>query len=208
MRAIVGLGNPGERYEDTRHNAGFQAVEKLAAEESIRIRSREGKSRVGRGTIAGESVMLVLPQTYMNASGEAVRALCEQNGIGPDEICVVFDDIDLPLGLLRMRARGSAGGQKGMKSIIERLGTTEFARLRVGVRGERYSRERNELGDYVLEPFARGERELFETALERAVESLRTWLTEGTDAAMRIANRKPSSPGSDRPGLTSTRRSE
>jgi peptidyl-tRNA hydrolase, PTH1 family len=152
--------------------------------------------------------VLALPQTYMNASGEAVRALCEQNGIGPDEICVVFDDIDLPLGLLRMRPRGSAGGQKGMKSIIERLGTAEFARLRIGVRGEHYSRERNELGDYVLEPFARGERELFAAALDRAVESLRTWLTEGTDAAMRIANRKPSSPGSDESGLTSTRRSE
>jgi PTH1 family peptidyl-tRNA hydrolase len=183
-------------------------VEKLAAEEGIRIRSREGKSRIGRGTIAGESVMLALPQTYMNASGEAVRALCEQNGIGPDELCVVFDDIELPLGLLRMRARGSAGGQKGMKSIIERLGTTEFVRLRVGVRGERYSRESNELGDYVLEPFARAERELFATALERAVEALRTWLTEGTDAAMRIANRKPSSPDSEEPGLTSTRRRE
>jgi len=152
--------------------------------------------------------VLALPQTYMNASGEAVRALCEQNGIGPDEICVVVDDIDLPLGNLRMRPGGSAGGQKGMKSIIERLGTTEFARLRIGVRGEHYSRERNELGDYVLEPFARGERELFAGALERAVEALRTWLTEGTDAAMRIANRKPSSPGSDEPGLTSTRRSE
>ena len=153
-------------------------------------------------------MLLALPQTYMNASGEAVRALCEKNGIGPDEICVVFDDIDLPLSQLRMRARGSAGGQKGMKSIIERLGTTEFARLRVGVRGEHYSRERNELGDYVLEPFARGERELFAAALERAVEALRAWLTEGTDAAMRIANRKPSSPGSSEPGLTSTRRNE
>jgi PTH1 family peptidyl-tRNA hydrolase len=144
----------------------------------------------------------------MNDSGEAVRALCEKNDIGPDEICVVFDDIDLPLGLLRMRPRGSAGGQKGMKSVIERLGTTEFVRLRVGVRGERYSRERNELGDYVLEPFARAEKDLFAHALERAVESLRTWLADGTDAAMRIANRKPSSPGSERPGLTSTRRNE
>ena len=101
--------------------------------------------------------MLALPQTYMNASGEAVRALCEKNGIGPDEICVVFDDIDLPLGALRMRAKGSAGGQKGMKSTIIHFGTDEFARLRVGVRGEHYSRER-ELGDYVLEPFGREER--------------------------------------------------
>lgn len=183
-------------------------VEKLAAEEGIRIRSREGRSRVGRGRVAGKSVMLVLPQTYMNASGEAVRALCEKNGIGPDGLCVVSDDIDLPLGVLRMRARGSAGGQKGLKSIIEFLGTTEFARLRVGVRGEHYSREKNELGDYVLEPFARGERQVFAESLDRAVEALRIWLTDGTDAAMRLANRKPSSPGSDEPGLTSTRRNE
>lgn len=183
-------------------------VEKLAAGEGIRIRSRDGKSRVGRGSIAGVDVVLALPQTYMNASGEAVRALCEKNGIGPDELCVVFDDIDLPLGTLRMRARGSAGGQKGMKSVIASLGTSEFARLRVGVRGEHYSREKNELGDYVLEPFARGERQRFADSLDRAVAALEAWLTDGIDAAMRLANQKPSSPGSDEPGLTSTRRRE
>ena len=169
-------------------------VEKLAAEEGIRIRSREGKSRVGRGNVAGRSVMLALPQTYMNASGEAVRALCEKNGIGPDALCVVSDDIDLPLGTLRMRGRGSAGGQKGLKSVIAELQTTEFTRLRVGVRGEHYSRDKDELGDYVLAPFARGERQLFSESLDRAVESLRIWLAEGPDAAMRVANRKPSSP--------------
>lgn len=204
----MGLGNPGDRYRDTRHNAGFQVVEKLAAEEGIRIRSREGKSRVGRGTVAGESVVLALPQTYMNASGEAVRALCEKNGIGPEDLCVVFDDIDLPLGVLRMRARGSAGGQRGMRSVIDRLGTTEFSRLRVGVRGERYSREKDELGDYVLAPFARGEKELYRRSIDRAAEALRVWLDEGIDAAMRLANQKPSSPDSDEPGLTSTRRNE
>ncbi len=183
-------------------------VQRLASEEGLRIRSREGRSRVGRGTIGGEPVLLALPQTYMNASGEAVRALCEKNGIGPDEICVVFDDIDLPLGTLRMRARGSAGGQKGMTSVVERLGTNEFARLRVGVRGEHYSRERTALGDYVLEPFGRGEREIFEQTLDRAVEALRIWLTDGINAAMRHANRKPSSPDSEKSGLTSRRRSE
>lgn len=147
--------------------------------------------------MAGESVVLALPQTYMNASGEAVRALCEKNGIGPDDLCVVSDDIDLPLGVLRMRARGSAGGQKGLKSVIERLGTSEFARLRVGVRGEHYSRETVELGDYVLAPFGRAERELFGESLDRAVEALETWIADGIDAAMRIANRKPSSPGQE-----------
>ena len=149
-------------YEDTRHNAGFRVVERLAAEEGIRIRSRECTSRVGRGTVGGEPVLLALPQTFMNASGEAVRALCKKNGIDPSDLCVVFDDIDLPLGTLRMRARGSAGGQKGMASVIARLG---HDRVRAAAGG----RARGALlpasgtsADYVLEPFAKGERELFE----------------------------------------------
>jgi PTH1 family peptidyl-tRNA hydrolase len=138
-------------------------------------------------------VILALPQTYMNASGEAVRALCQKHGVDRSELLVVVDDIDLPLGTLRLRARGSAGGQKGLRSVIGQLATTEFARLRVGIRGERYSRERD-LGDYVLEPFAKAERELFEESRERAVEALRLWLTHGIDAAMRRANVQPSSP--------------
>jgi PTH1 family peptidyl-tRNA hydrolase len=171
-------------------------VEALAAAEGIRIRSRECQSRVGRGRIGSVPVLLALPQTFMNASGEAVLALCKKNGIDPEEVCVVSDDIDLPLGTLRMRARGSAGGQKGIASIISALGTSEFPRLRVGIRGESYSRERD-LADYVLEPFAGGEREVFEDATGRAVETLRVWLADGIDAAMRemtSANSKPSSP--------------
>lgn len=168
-------------------------MERLASEEGIRIRSREALSRVGRGRIAGTSVLLALPQTYMNASGEAVVALCQKNGLDPPALCVVFDDIDLPLGALRMRARGSAGGQKGIASIIASLATRDFPRLRVGVRGEHYSRERD-LADYVLEPFRKEERERFESAVVRAVETLRIWLAEGIDAAMRRANGKPSSP--------------
>ena len=143
-------------------------VERLASENGIRIRSRESHARVGRGKVEGESVLLALPQTYMNASGEAVHALCERNDIDAPDLCVVFDDIDLPLGTLRMRARGSAGGQKGIRSII---------------------------ADYVLEPFAKGESETFEDAIDRAVDALRVWIREGIDAAMRRANVKPSSPG-------------
>jgi peptidyl-tRNA hydrolase, PTH1 family len=168
-------------------------VERLASEEGIRIRSREALSRVGRGRVAGTSVLLALPQTYMNASGEAVVALCQKNGIDLPALCVVFDDIDLPLGALRMRARGSAGGQKGIASIIASLGTGDFPRLRIGVRGEHYSRERD-LADYVLEPFGKEERERFENSIARAVEALRIWLAAGIDAAMRRANGKPSSP--------------
>ena len=189
----MGLGNPGENYESTRHNAGFRVVEKLASEEGIRIRSRESRSRVGRGEIGGEQVLLALPQTFMNASGEAVRALCQKNGIDPSGLCVVFDDIDLALGALRLRARGSAGGQKGMASIIARLETSEIARLRVGIRGERYSRE-HDLADYVLSPFSKKERGIYDEAIARASEVLRIWVTDGIDAAMRRANQKPSSP--------------
>jgi PTH1 family peptidyl-tRNA hydrolase len=143
--------------------------------------------------VGQNTVLLALPQTYMNASGEAVRALCQKHDVDPSELCVVVDDIDLPLGTLRLRPRGSAGGQKGLRSVIGQLGTTEFARLRVGIRGERYSRERD-LADYVLEPFAKAEREQFEESMERAVEALRLWLTHGIDAAMRRANVQPSSP--------------
>jgi len=169
-------------------------VERLAAEEGIRVRSRECSSRVGRGRVGPEAVLLALPQTYMNASGEAVRALCQKHDVDPSDLCVVVDEIALPLGTLRMRARGSAGGHNGLKSVIAHLGTTEFPRLRVGVRGERYSRERD-LADYVLEPFAKAERKLFEDSVGRAAEALQTWLTLGIDAAMRRANHLPSSPG-------------
>ena len=173
-------------------------MEALAAREGIRIRSREGGARVGRGTIEGQSVLLALPQTYMNASGEAVSALCQKNGIDPSSVCVVFDEVDLPLGVLRIRPRGSGGTHNGMRSVVARVGS-EIARLRVGVRGEHYSRERD-LADYVLEPFARSEREAFEESVARAAEVLRVWLSEGVDAAMRIANSNPSSPdGASRP---------
>ncbi len=131
----------------------------------------------------------------MNASGEAVNALCKSNDIEPRDACVVFDDVALPVGTLRMRARGSAGGHNGMASVISSLGTTEIPRLRLGVRGERYSRRRD-LADYVLESFAKEDREPFEQAVERAVEALHVWLSDGIDAAMKLANTKTSSPES------------
>ena len=169
-------------------------MEALAAEEHIRIRAKECASRVGRGRVGPEPVLLALPQTYMNASGEAVSGLCQKHSVEPSELCVVVDDIDLPLGTLRLRARGSAGSQKGLRSVVAHLGTTEFPRLRVGIRGERYSRERNDLADYVLEPVAKAEREAYEESIVRAVEALRLWLTQGIDAAMRRSNVLPSSP--------------
>ena len=166
-------------------------MELLASEEGIKLRSRESLSRVGRGTVEGKRVLLALPQTLMNASGEAVNALCKSNDIDPRDVCVVFDEVALPVGALRMRARGSAGGHNGMASVISSLGTTEIPRLRLGVRGERYSRRRD-LADYVLEPFAKEDREPFEQAVERAVEVLHIWLSNGIDAAMKRANTRSS----------------
>jgi PTH1 family peptidyl-tRNA hydrolase len=168
-------------------------VERLAKEEGISLRSRQAQSRVGRGKIAGVPALLALPQTYMNASGSAVSALCQKNGVDPADLCVVVDEIALPLGALRLRARGSAGGHRGLQSIIAGIGP-EFPRLRVGIRGTRYSVE-DDLADYVLAPFARGEREMYEQAVTLAVEALRLWLTSGIDAAMRRANVRLSSPG-------------
>ena len=148
---------------------------------------------MGRGTIEGVRVILALPQTLMNGSGEAVAALCKSNGIDPSELCVVVDEVEFPLGTLRLRPRGSAGTHNGMASVLDALGTGEFPRLRVGVRGERYSRERD-LADYVLEPFAKEERKALDEAVDKAVEALRLWLSRGIDAAMKFANTKPSSP--------------
>ncbi len=173
-------------------------VEALAAAERIRFRSRECASRVGRGNVGGVPVLLALPQTYMNASGEAVSALCHKYGVEPADLCVVVDEIDLPLGTLRLRPSGSGGTQKGLKSVVTHLGTTEFPRLRVGIRGERYSRERD-LADYVLEPVAKAERATYAEMVERGVEALRLWLTQGIDAAMRRANLQPSSPDQNDP---------
>jgi PTH1 family peptidyl-tRNA hydrolase len=154
---------------------------------------------VGRGTIEGGPILLALPQTYMNASGEAVSALCQSNGIELEKLCIVYDEIELPLGALRLKPRGSSAGHNGMRSIIGRLGTSDFPRLRVGVRGERYSKD-FDLADYVLEPFARSERQTFEDSVARAIDSLRIWLREGIDSAMRFANERPSSPdGASRP---------
>jgi peptidyl-tRNA hydrolase, PTH1 family len=169
-------------------------VERLASEEGIRLRSREALSRVGRGRISKIPVLLALPQTYMNASGDAVRALCQKNGFDLHDLCVVMDEIELPLGTLRMRSRGSAGGHQGLASVISAIGPG-FPRLRVGVRGERYSRSEIDLADYVLAPVPKEERRLFEEAIERSAEALRIWITKGIDAAMRRANTRTSSPG-------------
>jgi len=180
---IVGLGNPGERYEWTRHNLGFMLVDMLARQTNALVKRAECRALVGRAEVEGRAVELVKPQTYMNLSGESVACLLRKRSeLKPaGDLVVVSDDIALPFGSIRIRPSGSSGGQKGLKNIISTLGTDEFPRLRVGIKPE------HPVGDtagYVLERFPKGQREEVEQILERCAEALRAVIRDGIDKAM------------------------
>jgi len=181
MKLIVGLGNPGRRYRGTRHNVGWEVIGRLARRVGIAVAEEDGFSEVGRGSIDGVRVLLARPQTYVNVSGAAVRDLRRRHRLQPQDIFVVVDDLDLPLGRIRLRAGGSAGGHNGLKSIIDALGTTDFPRLRVGI-------GRPPVGvdpaDHVLTSFSAEERAALDTALDRAAEALEVAVLEGIEVAM------------------------
>ena len=180
---IVGLGNPGERYEWTRHNLGFMLVDLLARQAGAQVKRAECRALVGRAELEGRAVELVKPQTYMNLSGESVACLLKKRaGLKPAaDLLVVSDDIALPFGTIRLRPRGSSGGQKGLKNIIGALGTDEFIRLRVGIRPEHPVAD---TAAFVLERFPKAQRGEVEKVLERASEALRAVLRDGIDKAM------------------------
>ena len=180
---IVGLGNPGAQYEWTRHNLGFMLVEELARAAGRDIKRAECRALVGRAEIEGAAVELVKPQTYMNLSGEAVACLLKKReGLKPATgLIVVSDDIAIPFGTIRLRPRGSSGGQKGLKSIIEAIKTDEFMRLRIGIQPE------HPVGDtarFVLERFPQSVRAEVEKILERSADALRAVVRDGIDKAM------------------------
>ncbi len=183
MKAIVGLGNPGRRYAHTRHNVGFDVLDILAKRRKVRILGRQHRALVGRFERAGEEILLVKPQTFMNESGSAVGAVVRKHRLEPGDILVVYDDIDLPLGRLRIRTRGSSGGHKGMNSIIQSLGSNDFPRMRVGIGRS------GEAIDHVLSRFSRREREIIDPALHSAGDALEMILDEGIEAAMNEFNR-------------------
>lgn len=191
MRLIVGLGNPGRRYRGTRHNMGREVVERLAAACGIRVDIEEGWATTGRGTVAGQAVLLAWPETYMNVAGRAVADLRRRHRIALDHLLVAYDDLDLPPGTIRFREQGSAGGHNGLQSVIEALGTTAFPRLRVGI-------GRPPAGvdpaDYVLERPTPQERAALDAAIARAVEGIVQWVREGPQAAMRFCNARPVAP--------------
>ena len=170
MFVIVGLGNPTAQYEGTRHNAGFDVIDVLAEKYNISVDARKCRAFCGKGVIAGQKVLLVKPQTYMNLSGESVGGIVNYYKIDPEsELLVIYDDISLDVGQLRIRKKGSAGGHNGIKSIIAHLGTTVFPRIKVGV-GEKP--KNYDLADYVLGHFSKQERELMEEGYEHASDAV------------------------------------
>ena len=178
---IVGLGNPGREYEKTRHNLGFMLVDLLAEQSRSLVKREECRSLVGRAEIENQMIELVKPQTYMNLSGEAMSCLLKKPDRSIEKLVVVSDDLALPFGSIRVRPKGTHGGQNGLRSIIDCLGTQEFTRLRIGIQPEHpISNTKN----FVLENFSREESKIVEKVLETAADAIRSIISEGTERAM------------------------
>ena len=186
MFIIAGLGNPTLQYEGTRHNVGFDVIDMLADRYYISVDGRKGRALVGKGIIEGQKVLLVKPQTYMNLSGESLRELVNYYKIDEEhELLVIYDDISLDVGQLRIRKKGSAGGHNGIKNIIANLGTDVFPRIKIGV-GEKP--KKYDLADYVLGHFQGDEKKLMVEAYDRAEAAVAEILTDGPDKAMNDFN--------------------
>ena len=182
MWLIVGLGNPGEEYAGTYHNVGFRVLAGIAAKQNVRIKERCGPAIVsGKVELGGQPAVLVMPQTYMNNSGSALPPVFERFEASANDLIVVYDDVALPLGKLRVRQKGSAGGHNGIKSIVSTLGSDEFLRVRVGIQPER---EVGDVRDFVLSKVAKADRALLDQAEEIAVTAIGTLIAHGIDKAM------------------------
>ncbi|QOX65587.1 aminoacyl-tRNA hydrolase [Anoxybacterium hadale] len=180
MYVIVGLGNPGKKYENTKHNIGFITVDFLAERNNIKINKIKHKALVGEGTIAGHKVLLVKPQTYMNLSGNSVREIMDYYKADIDKLVVIYDDVDIPMGSLRIRKKGSAGTHNGMRSIIYDLQEDGFPRVRIGIGADK----KIPLAGYVLGGFGKEEAKLMEDTVARAASSVECILEKGIDIAM------------------------
>lgn len=193
MKLIIGLGNPGFKYAATRHNVGFEVVDRFAAKHRIPFDTHEKEASTGRGRVAGQAVMIAKPLTYMNLSGKAAAKLVRAYLDSPRDMIVVYDDIDLPIGKLRLRERGSAGTHNGMRSLVAELGTEDFPRLRFGIRGATAESSRD-LADYVLAPFDVEEREVVDGAAPRALDALLMFVRGDLRRAMNEFNREAKEP--------------
>ncbi len=187
-RLVLGLGNPGGRYADTRHNLGFRVVDELAR----RLGVRPGLDVCGAVWASNDRIDLAMPQTYMNRSGYSARCLSERNGYAPRNILVVYDEVHLPLGRLRLRGKGSPGGHRGMESVIENLRTTAVPRLRLGIAPDEAAAAAagrgEELPDFVLAPFSAGEIETAERMVRRAADCVLSWADRGVEVTMNEYN--------------------
>ncbi len=178
---IIGLGNPGKEYAATRHNLGFMLIDKLASDEGILVKRRECESLVGQGPVDGDVTKLAKPQTFMNLSGIAVSCLLRKNDEQVKQLVVISDDLALPLGKIRIRERGSAGGHNGLKSIIAEVGTDEFIRLRIGIQPDHPISDTKR---FVLDQFSASERPVVEETLAKSVQAVRTIIRDGVLKAM------------------------
>ena len=188
MFIIAGLGNPTLQYRGTRHNVGFDVIDTLADKYNIAVETRKSRALIGKGIIAGQKVLLVKPQTYMNLSGESIGELVSYYKVDEEqELLVIYDDVSLDVGQLRIRRKGSAGGHNGIKDIIRHLGTDVLPRIKIGV-GEKP--KGYDLADYVLGHFSREEREMMEEGYQKAAEAVEMILAGELDEAMNVFNRK------------------
>lgn len=185
MKLIVGLGNPGPRYETTRHNVGFMAADLIADKLGIDFKSSKHQALIAEGSLNGEKILLCKPQTYMNLSGQAVRSVVQWYKLGAEDILVIYDDMDLAVGRLRIRASGSAGGQKGMANIIQLLGTEQLKRIRLGIGRPPLG---SQAADFVLSPFSEAEWEVLRELLPKAAEAALAVFADGVEAAMNKYN--------------------
>ena len=186
MFVIVGLGNPGKNYENTRHNVGFLALDTLAREYNIKINKIKHKALVGEGFISGQKALLVKPQTFMNLSGNSVREILEYYKVEPENLIVIYDDIDIPCGSLRVRKKGSGGTHNGMKSILYDIQSDQFPRIRIGIGKE----TRMDLKDFVLGSFDKEEKKKIEEAVLNAAKAAACILDKGIEIAMGEYNAK------------------
>lgn len=188
MFLIVGLGNPGLKYDGTRHNVGFDVIDLLSDKHGISVEQRKSRAFIGKGFIEGKKVILAKPQTYMNLSGESIRGLVDYYKIDPEsELIVINDDISLPPGYIRIRKKGSAGGHNGLKNIIANLGTQNFLRIKIGV-GEKP--KKYDLADYVLGHFTKNDKEAVQTAYNETTEAIDLIINDEIDKAMNLFNKK------------------
>lgn len=188
MKLVIGLGNPGKKYERSRHNIGFLIVDHLASETGIKIKARRCDALIGEWSSGGKRIILAKPQLYMNRSGEPVKALLRELRGGPEDIIVVYDDLDLPFGRIRIRTRGSAGGHRGVASIIASLAGAAFDRVRVGVGRPPPGMDP---ADYVLDPFSAEEAAELEDVIARAAAAVACVLQDGSQKAMAQFNAAP-----------------